>query len=242
MTIDYPAIIETQTNRIAELLTSVGPESPVPTCGDWSLHDLAVHTSSVHRMGAAALRGDELVKGRPQIERFDPDSTSLSDWISTGLGELLAAITNSDGTSKTWSFAGPKPASFWPRRIAAETAVHRWDASHGAGLSEPFDPEFAVDMIDEFLEVVVGNAAPDAFADAEERTLHLHATDAAGEWVITRHSDHIEVEHAHAKSTTAVRGGASSLVLVVWNRPVQPDVEIFGDSSQLDDWSRAFSF
>ena len=242
MTVDYPTIIESETARLVDLAQTAPLDANVATCGSWSLSDLISHTSRVHRMAAAALRGDELVNGSPQTHSFDPASQSLADYVRSGLDELRSAIAQTDPQAQTWTFAGPRPALFWPRRMAAETAVHRWDAENAIGVAAGFDPQHAVDMIDEFFDVYVPRKPPEAFADERGRTLHLHANDADGEWVITRHPDHIDIEKAHAKSTTAVRGGASSLVLFVWNRPIQPDIEIFGDTEQLDDWARAFSF
>lgn len=241
MTIDYRHIIDSEAQRLAEVLERA-PHEPVPTCGDWTVADLAAHTSRVHRMAAAALRGDELVNGYPPTVGFDPSVSSLAEYFTSGLAELNRAIDAAKDTEDVWTFVGTRPASFWTRRMAAETAVHRWDAQNAVGDASAFEANHAVDMIDEFFDVYVPRKPADAFADAQGRTLHLHATDAEGEWVITRHPDHIEIEHAHAKSTTAVRGGASSLLLVVWNRPVQPDVEVFGDASQLQDWQQAFSF
>lgn len=241
MPIDYRTIIDSEVQRLAEVLEQ-SPTAGVPTCGEWTVADLVAHTSRVHRMAAASLRGDELVNGYPPTVAFDPSSCSLADYLTEGLVELNEALDITPATDEVWTFVGTRPASFWTRRMAAETAVHRWDAENAVGDARPFEADHAVDMIDEFFDVYVGRKPADAFADPDGRTLHLHATDAEGEWVITRHPDHIEIEHAHAKSTTAVRGGASSLLLVVWNRPVQPDVEVFGDASQLQDWQQTFSF
>ena len=59
----------------------------------------------------------------------------------------------------TW--AGDRPGSFYPRRMAHETAVHRWDAVGGA-----IDPALAVDGIDEHLGLFAPLAPGDEPAEA----------------------------------------------------------------------------
>ena len=144
-----------------------------------------------------------------------------------GLVEALSTM-DTDAVWPTW--AGERPGSFYPRRMAHETAVHRWDAGGG-----DIDPALAVDGIDEHL----GLFAPLAAGDALPRhgTIHLHATDVEGEWLVTLGPDGITFEHGHAKGDVALRGTASDLLLWAWNR-VPPDdrFEVFGEPALLDAW------
>lgn len=69
-------------------------------------------------------------------------------------------------------------------------------------------------------------------------TMHVHATDADGEWMVRVVDGRVVVEHGHAKGDVAVRGPASSLALLLWHRmPADdPSLERFGNTAVLDSW------
>jgi len=70
-------------------------------------------------------------------------------------------------------------------------------------------------------------------------SLHLHATDVDGEWMIELHPDGFRWEHAHGKGTVAVRGRASDLMLLMYGRLSADDGErftCFGDTELLVRW------
>ena len=65
---------------------------------------------------------------------------------------LLAVLDDQpadDVTVATW--IGPRPATFWFRRMAIEAALHRYDAQTAVGATTPIGAELAVDAIDEML-------------------------------------------------------------------------------------------
>ena len=68
--------------------------------------------------------------------------------------------------------------------------------------------------------------------------MHLHATDAEGEWMITRNATGVVVEKKHGKGDVAARGTASDLLLFVWNRQSYSTLETFGNTELLDDHQR----
>jgi hypothetical protein len=76
-------------------------------------------------------------------------------------------------------------------------------------------------------------------------SLHLHATDAPGEWTITLTEDGYSWSGGHTKATVAVRGAAADLYLLLWNRRPPADAErfeIFGDAALMDAWLAATGF
>ena len=73
----------------------------------------------------------------------------------------------------------------------------------------------------------------DAGAPAEA-TVHLHATDVDGEWMIRIGDTEITAEHGHGKGDVAARGRAADLFLLVWGRGDLSDLETFGDASLLE--------
>ena len=167
-----------------------------------------------------------------------PDGPAVLDWFGAGVAPMLAALDGDlDTTVNTW--AGRQPRRWWLRRLAHETAVHRWDAEAGGvgpEAAHPVDPALAVDGIDELLD----NFLPlvDDKFEGTGQTMHLHATDAQGEWQLTFAPTGVRIERAHAKGDVAVRGPASALLLLLWNRPNASTAapEVFGDAAVLDVW------
>jgi len=64
-------------------------------------------------------------------------------------------------------------------------------------------------------------------------SMHLHCTDTEGEWMIRFTADGAVTTREHAKGDVAVRGTASDLYLLLWNRVSAERFEIFGDASLL---------
>ncbi len=119
-----------------------------------------------------------------------------------------------------------QPASFWARRMAHETAVHRADAQIATGREAEFEPDLAADAIDEWLGFLSGPAPgdPDPRLDAlpDGAVLHVHATDdglnGAGEWLVRRDGIPVKVDPGHGKGDVALRGQAGRLLLVLLRR------------------------
>jgi hypothetical protein len=63
---------------------------------------------------------------------------------------------------------------------------------------------------------------------ADGRSVHLHATDAAGEWLIRFAPEGLEVTTGHAAGDAAVRGPAGELLLWLWGRRPLSGLEVFG--------------
>ncbi|MFP3905928.1 MAG: maleylpyruvate isomerase family mycothiol-dependent enzyme [Acidimicrobiales bacterium] len=210
----------------------------VPTCPGWTLPDLVAHVARVHRWQEAQVRApspDEL----QQVDRADPPPLDqLDDWYHTGLTSLVAALESTDPDHLTPTWFGPRPARFWARRAAHETAIHRWDAQAAVDSPSDLDPDQAIDALDELLEVL----APRRFSNDDwsgpEASIHLHATDVAGEWLIRMGPGGIDVTHVHEKGDVAARGSASNLMLMMAGRVPPARLELFGDGAMIDRWHR----
>ena len=64
-------------------------------------------------------------------------------------------------------------------------------------------------------------------------TVHLHATDADSEWLVTLLADRVEGTPGHVKGDAALRGAARDLLLIVWGRDPLGPVEHIGDESAI---------
>jgi predicted lipid carrier protein YhbT len=125
-------------------------------------------------------------------------------------------------------------AAFWSRRMAHETAVHRADAELANELDlTPMPIDLAIDGVDEFFSLYPSRVLSKTPAADLGGSLHLHATDGHGEWMISLRAGKLTVEHGHGKGDAAVRGPATDLLWGVWGRiPLTGDrFQRFGDES-----------
>jgi uncharacterized protein (TIGR03083 family) len=209
----------------------------VPGCPDWDLAGLADHLGFIHRNVARTVR--EPATGKMRWLPVSPpgSSTPLGRWIAEGVDELLDALRG-DPEDEVATFVGPRPRRWWWRRQAHETAVHHWDAASALGRPEPLDPDLAVDGIDELFEVFIRRIPVERFG-GDGATLHLHATDTAGEWLVRFDADELRVEREHRKGDVAARGSASDLLLFLYGRVPATGLEVFGDGTVLQRWRSA---
>jgi uncharacterized protein (TIGR03083 family) len=222
-------------------LAEAGWERPVPTTPGWDVGALLVHVSGAQRWATANLIAGERVRlsqmGRPPEGR----DAQLAGYRE-GLTALLDATETIDPETPVWTFAasGERRSAWWVRRMAQEATVHRWDAAAAlalAGGAPPVapGPRLAAAGIDEYLLDYLPRVPPETTA-GWKGTLHLHATDADGEWLLDLGDLTQPVRREHAKADTAVRGPAADLLLWLWNRQAPTGLEAFGDTSVLERW------
>ena len=206
------------------------PLAPVPTCPPWDRATLLHHVAGAHSWFRAQVEHGPSERVRFKQSPQAPEGDELPEWFESNVRGLVGALSSMD-TARVWpSWAGDRAGSFYPRRMAHETLVHRWDAVGGA-----IDPALAADGVDEHLEIFAPFAPGDGLR--AHGTIHLHATDIEGEWLIALGPAGISFEHGHAKGDVALRGEAGDLLLWAWTRvEVDDRFELFGDSSLLDAW------
>lgn len=213
------------------------PTAAVPSCPGWDRTALLGHVAGVHSWVRAQVEAGPAERIRMGATPRPPAGDDLPGWFEANAAATATALAAMD-TSITWpTWAGPQPGTFYPRRLAQETAVHRWDAVSGS-----IDALLAIDGVDELLELFAGLVPGDRLAGVTG-TIHLHATDTDGEWLIHLDPEGITFERGHAKGDVAVRGRAEDLLLWTWNRvPVDDRFEVFGAGALLDVWRTSCVF
>jgi len=224
----------------------------VPTCPDWTLRQLITHVGRAHRWATAivATRAAEPIPFREVPDgRLPDDPARRPAWIRDGAARLAETVTTGNGP--VWTHLGPGPASYWARRMAHETAVHRADGEIAVGTRPVIDPVVATDGIAEwlgFLAALEAGEQPERPAILPEgKVIHFHVTDDGvdGEWLVRAgQGGGVAVETGHGKGDMALRGPASAVLLVMLRRlpPDDPAVEVLGDRSLLDAWLAATPF
>lgn len=244
----YFTAIEQGTDLLAGVVADYDPGLPIPTCPEWNLRQLATHLGRVHRW-VAEMTGRRSAEAMPfrQVPdgRYPEHRADQALWLRAGARRVVEAV-RAAGESPLWVGEGTGPASFWARRMAHETLVHRIDGQLAAGAEPQIDVVLAADAIDEFLGLVSGpryqqQDGVDGALPAGT-VMHLHATDdglvGAGEWLVRQGTGGISVDRGHGKGDVAVSGPAASLLLtLVRRRPATgQDLTVCGERGLLSGW------
>jgi len=145
----YLDCLATDYGLLRDAASSAGPGRPVPSCPGWTVADLVTHTGEVYLHKAAVMRDQKWPDPWPP-EDLPADPVAVLD---LGYREVTAEFAGRQPGehSPTW-YVPEQTVSFWIRRMAQETVVHRVDAQLAAGVPVTVAPDdLAVDGVDEVL-------------------------------------------------------------------------------------------
>ncbi len=229
--------------HFANVIDGADLTTAVPTCPGWDLLALTKHLGVVHRWATQMMRdgATERLDFRKVDRNLPEDARGYADWMRAGGEAVLAQLRGHESDATVWTWGEGRNVGWWARRMAHETLVHRADALLALDRGIDINAELAVDGIDEFLENLPSAAAsfaPSATAlTGDGETLHLHATDAPGEWMITLTTRGFTWGRGHSKGDVAARGTAADLLLLIYGRAhVDERIQVFGDRALLDRW------
>lgn len=218
--LDHLALLELVQRDFLDMIDLVPADTPVPTCGTWTVTDLVDHLAEIHHWAAAMARDEDDVPieraGSPLAEHY----ARCAHEVTTTLADL-----GPDAPGRTLD--GPGPASFWRRRQLHETLVHLWDLRSAAGLPLDAAPRVWADTVDEVLHVMQPRQVRLGRMPALDVAVDLDALDAGRTW---------RLGPADAPPRVAVAGSAQALALLLWRRRGHggPHVAVAGDARALD--------
>ena len=228
MTIDYTGQLRTNGELMATAVAR-DLDAHVPSCPEWNVAKLTIHTGQHHRWVANAVRGGGKVPDDPPKPGLRGDD--LVQWFREGWTDLADLLDASDDETPAWSWSGDNRIGFWRRRTSLETLIHRWDAENATGEITALDPELAADTVDEMLTVM----APDGdwkYKGPDAR-VRIAASDFDAAWTIaladgetpevTRGSD--------GDVDVTVEASAQDLSLFLWGRKDSDAMNVTGDDS-----------
>jgi uncharacterized protein (TIGR03083 family) len=213
------------------------PGVPVPSCPGWDMRQLLAHVVAIHRWVTGILR--EKATERPARTELVAEVvfSDLAAAYDAALSALVGALAATDPGECVWNWrSGVAPAAFWFRRMAQETAVHRWDAEAATGPASPIDVALAADGIDEFLSIAARLVAAHPVENLVG-SLALVAPDAGASWHLELAPGRITCCPPVGLATT-VEGPASDLYLWLLHR-IRRDaatVTILGDPAPAEAW------
>lgn len=242
MGVDYFAVIEGEAARIMAAYAA-DPAGAVPWSTRWTVNTVARHVAGSHHVVA------QIIEDRPTADfgRYDTlDQPAKGDpafpaWFAAGTEALVTHCRVSPPAEACWSPfpGGSGSVAFWTRHMAHETLVHRWDAEAGAGIAGPgMDPVVAADAIDEFVDVLVP-ATRVLHGSPAGPAIRIACTDADHEWYLDfAQAGQSAVHREPTDVALTLRGGAESLLLVLWGRldTGRAGVGIEGDHDVLARW------
>ena len=223
----YLEQVRKQATALRAAAVSAGPDTEVPSCPGWTVRRLVSHIARVHDRVLIVLDVDPADEP-PKPPRPPEDWDTLLAYWDDKVATMLAELARRGPGQTAWAFPGFSGTSFWARRQAHETAIHRLDAEHAlAGLGPTlvheliFDPELAADGIDEMLDKIL--PLGDWSQAVHAGTVLYHAPDAGRAWLVTYRPGEppvTEAPHGAALEVDAtVAGTADAVYRRVWGRP-----------------------
>jgi uncharacterized protein (TIGR03083 family) len=221
-----------------------GLSGRVPSTPEWSVEDLIHHLGSVYRwVRSHVSRG---VTSRPEQARAHVDSDlptgrAAIQWWADEHAELVQLLDTIDPQMPAWNWAPQaKRAGFWHRRMAHETAVHRWDAQIAVGSVDPIEARLAADGVSEVLDTWLPAGRRRGPVD-RSGVVRLAATDADQQWFLRLRGEGValldtdtllDTDDHHTRALA--RGTASDLDLALWGRVPFDVLEATGDATLLE--------
>ena len=204
----------------------------VGCCPGWDVGDLVWHMREVHHVWGSivgSLLADR--KRVPEIARPNDNRQLLADYRA-GVDGIADILGKADQTARIWTWSHQKDVAFVTRHQVQEAAVHHWDAEMAAGNQIVLEPDVAADSVDEFLE----HSTPARFEEAEplSGTVHLHATDIEGDWIIEEGEDRtLSTTRGQGDADVGLTATASDLLLILYRRVGIDHAEVKGDKAVL---------
>lgn len=229
---DYVAAFDAEVEALLAASDDLAAE--VPGCPGWTVRDLLSHVLGVYRHKNAALAA-----GAPP-EAPEAGWGALADGddpvaLVRAEADLLRAHLDQDPATPAWSWwPAEQSIGFWQRRMAQETAVHRWDAEsavRGVDDADPVDDALADDGVDELLGWLTWDWSEHPQAGADGRRVLVST--GAHTWTVTLHETRVEVVGGGEDADALLAGEPSGLLLHLWGRPGEHGIASGGDAVAL---------
>ncbi len=222
--IDYVEVLAAEGAALIAAVEKGPLDAPIAACPGWDLVDLASHIGTTWRWATQVINERLSSPGQyDQPQSLAPDQAV--DWLHGGLVSLLDAVRSCPPQTPMWGF-GPPPrlASFWARRQAMETVIHRVDAELATGELGPIETSTAADGVGEFVEVML----PRLYykRPPPPGRLVVRTTDTDDTWTLGDPDGEVGT----------LSGPAAGLLLELWKRKRAGDVIGGGNPDVLAGW------
>jgi uncharacterized protein (TIGR03083 family) len=234
---EYLDQLEHAGDELGRAARYAGVTALVPSCPGWTVADLLRHTTNVHHRVIHLVGGGD----RREFSMDVPDDDAVTGVYEDGMIGVLAKLRTAPKNLDVWTFSPTEsPLTFWSRRQAHETSIHRVDADLAADLGvQEFDAGFAADGIGELLT----QFAPGAFSRVDVTRplkITLATVDVNRAWTVLVSPESVTTTEDAVDGDLTVLGTASDLYRWVWNRAGDDEVSLSGDVTLTDLWHTSF--
>jgi uncharacterized protein (TIGR03083 family) len=222
-------------------LAEADPQAPVPSCPGWTVADLIGHLVREYTWISGHV-GRGVVTPPDDLEPQGPHTATLAEY-DAAFTDLLTRFDVLDPEMPAWNWAPQaKKVAFWQRRVAHDTALHRWDAQMAAlGLTEPLEAKLAADVVSEVLDTLLPAGRGRQRAD-RHGMVALSATDIEHTWHIRlRESGGVALldtdtifDDNDLHERVIAKGSASDLALTLWGRIGLDVLTVAGEERLLE--------
>jgi uncharacterized protein (TIGR03083 family) len=224
-------------------VSTAAADTAVPTCPGWTVPDLVRHLGTFYAWARShVVRG---VTSAPEQRLADavpdvPAWPETIEWWTAEHASLVRRLDAVDPEMPAWNpMPQPKKAGYWFRRLAHDTAVHRWDAQFAVGAVEPLEGKLATDGVSEVIDTMLPGGRRQGSTD-RQGVVHLVAADVAQEWYVRLRGPGIALLDTgtlldtddHHTMAQAV-GTASDLMLALYGRVRFDVLDVSGDATLL---------
>ncbi len=236
--------------RMAENVGAADSDAAVPTCPGWTVADLVKHVGETQNWVSDIIerRIADPSQLPTEMAPLPPEPGDWPAWLSDGAARAVEAFSDEALEAPVFNAAADDRTGgeFWLSSLLNETVIHGADAAYAAGRDYDVDADVAADLITNHLQMLTSPTwaaqrpeSANALGGAGE-TLHLRATDDAGEWFIERGPDGAGWQARSGEADATVNGPASSLLLILTRRRQLSDetdqVRVDGDLDLVRHW------
>jgi uncharacterized protein (TIGR03083 family) len=219
-------------------------DSPVPTCPDWTLFDLAQHLGAGRRAWAATIDAGPGATAKSTVQDAPAtlkDREILLSWLAESVQLMLNSLRQAGPTRGCWTWWGrsqsPQTCGAVARHQLHEIAVHTYDAQLTIGAPQPIPTGIALDGVEEFLSTICTTTVAWPHRPA---AVDYHAVE-GGSWrnEMSEQGARLTMPADESPVDTVVRGTASEHVLAFYGRIPLDSLTIDGNRQLLDqlvDW------
>lgn len=237
--VDDDAALDVLRSAAEELADAAARDlrADVTTYRDWSVADLVVHTSRIHRWVT------EIVRTRAARRLAQPDVTQRPDdliaWFRAGARGVIDILATTSPTTPVWTFAGEPTVRFWRRRMALETTIHRWDAQRAVGAATPIADAVAVAGVTEALEIYLEPRLRGTEVDGDRVVVGLRAAGGGHNWAVRLHADAIDVLSTDQPADVWIKATPADLWLFLSGRAPRDVLDVQGPEHGVERLERA---
>ncbi|MFN2562418.1 MAG: maleylpyruvate isomerase family mycothiol-dependent enzyme [Jatrophihabitans sp.] len=250
MPVNYHLVIRREMDRFVSVLRDTDPSAPVPSCPDWTAHDLLDHMTGVALFWGAIVR-DRLTDEGPAeaAEASRPaEHDALFAAIEAATADLLASLDRTPDDVPVWTWSEDNTVGFIRRRMAHEALIHRLDAELAAGAVTEVDADLAADGVQEAFEHFFGGFPAWSTHTSDGPVALVRARDTGAEWLVrigyfsglspntgkTYDREPTLELVGSGEPSCSVTGTAGELDAWLWSRPAFAAPVVEGDPSAFE--------